>query len=118
MITPKSLSPLLRASLTALTLAHVAGCGFGQTTSCDFRGSGEDRCQERSGIQGNPLFGSTCETVGGVEAEGECPDADQIVGGCLVSGGGDDVIDWYYAPMTVEEIQTLCDENGETYTAP
>jgi hypothetical protein len=92
-------------------VAGLAGCN----SSCDFRDSGEARCQERSGLQGNPLFGTTCSTVGGVQASGGCPDTELIVGGCEVGGGGGDVIDWYYEPMTVEEVQAECDSNGETF---
>jgi hypothetical protein len=95
--------------------APLPACVVGVTTSCDFRDSGELRCQERNGLQGGSAFGSTCSAVGGVEASGECPDADQIVGGCRLGGAvSGEVIDWYYAPATAEEIQEICvDDDGE-----
>jgi hypothetical protein len=104
-------------TLCALALAlALSACKIGGTTSCDFRvgDDPEDRCQERNGVQGGAAFAGTCDAVGGESAKGECPDPDQIVGGCKIGELSGEVIDWYYAPKTLEEVQAICeDDDGE-----
>jgi hypothetical protein len=85
----------------------LAGCAVGGTVGCDFRDGSvngpEDRCQERSGLQATSFDGA-CELSGGEVLDGACPDADKVAGCDL----GQDVIDWYYAPMTREDAESEC----------
>lgn len=108
---------LLTISFSALLVAP-AGCGFGSTTSCDFREGSvngpEPRCQERGGVQGGETFKAACEGLQGEALDGECP-ADGIVLGCDI---GNDVTDWYYAPKTVEEVTQDCEDEGGTIVNP
>lgn len=97
------------SSWTAAVLAlALGGCLGGDAIACDFRADAE-RCQERTGTQAaNPLaFEATCETAGGSYLDGACPD-DGIVGGCKVSR---DVVDWYYAPRTTDEVRAECPDD-------
>lgn len=105
---------MTRLLLVLSVLAALGGCN----SSCDFRDSGEDRCQERTGAQGNALFGTTCSAVGGVQASGTCPDEDLIVGGCLISELAGDVTDWYYEPMTTAEVEETCISDGGEFVSP
>lgn len=103
-------------SLSILVLAPL-GC-VGGTTSCDFRDGSvngpEPRCQERSGLQGGATFKATCEGLGAEGIDGSCP-ADGIVLGCEI---GPDVVDWYYAPRTEDEIKADCADEGGTIVNP
>ena len=56
-------------------------------------------------------FGPACGVAGGTENAGGCP-AEGIVGGCDL---GQDVFDWYYEPMTRDEIN--CD-SGDVLDPP
>jgi hypothetical protein len=104
----KTRSLLLALGLGAASLSSA--CGVEGAVGCDFREGGangaEDRCQERSGL-GAPVFSAACETLQGTVVEGGCP-REGIVVGCQVGeeGDGTPVIDWYYAPMTREEVET------------
>ena len=97
----------------------LAGCGVvAGTIGCDLRVDSaangyEDRCQERTGVQGNALFGGFCDVLGGDPIDGGCPD-DGKVAGCDISeaGVGGSVIDWYYEPMTRDEVEGECAEEG------
>ena len=106
-----------RAALLAIVsvLAVTAACDIGEKVGCDFRvvdedglnNGAEDRCQERSGI-GATGFGASCEGIGGTVVDGGCP-VEGIVFGCdLGDSGTDPVIDWYYAPHTIDEAEQLC----------
>ncbi len=81
----------------------LTGCS--SAVGCDFRevkdglnNGPEDRCQERTGLQA-ATFGPACAALSAKVVEGGCPH-EGIAFGCEVSGGGGDVIDWYYAPKT------------------
>ena len=97
-------------TLLALSLFPLAltGC-FGGAIACDFREE-HDRCQERTGIQAaNPLaFEGTCATAGGTYRDDGCPDEGRVAG-CEI---GADVIDWYYAPESVESVTAECEGDG------
>ncbi|MCY1081499.1 hypothetical protein [Archangium lansingense] len=101
----------------------LLGCGAlvdltGIETSsahCDFRQSGpngrEDRCQERVEVikGGIEPFKGLCTSIGAVAGDGPCP-REGVVGGCFIGeqGDGSDVNDWYYAPMTREDVRGKC----------
>ena len=97
-------------------LLVTSGCGA-DGIGCDFREGSvngpEPRCQERTGLQGLPVFGATCEALQGTAIDGGCP-REGAVAGCIIGSGGGDVIDWYYAPTTREEAEIKCvDDDGE-----
>lgn len=100
-------------------LLSLSGCGVvAGTIGCDLRTESaangyEDRCQERDGIQGNAAFGGFCETLGGDSVKGGCP-TEGIVAGCELDGsnGTGGVIDWYYEPVTREEVESTCADEG------
>lgn len=104
-----------------LALLPLAGCGIvAGNTGCDLRvetavNGYEDRCQERTGFQGNAIYGEFCEVLGGIDVDGGCPDEGKVLG-CDISEGFDatgKVIDWYYAPMGRAEAEAECaDEEG------
>lgn len=104
------------AVLTVLIAALTACAG---AASCDLReatiSDPEPRCQERTGAQGTPLFSAFCDPLGGEGINGECPDREDIVGGCRTASVGGDVTDWYYPPETPETVQASCDEDDATY---
>ena len=87
---------------------------LGGTTGCDFREDSvngpEPRCQERNGVQGGDTFASVCKGLEGEAIDGGCPDAGKILG-CQLQGDGT-VIDWYYAPKTVAEVEMDCANEG------
>jgi hypothetical protein len=94
----------------------VGGCGLGtQTGSCDFRegslNGAEPRCQERVDTIEAETFKAACDASGGEPADGECS-REGVVAGCMIGkqGDGSEVIDWYYAPKTVEEVESDCDD--------
>jgi hypothetical protein len=105
-----------------LIFLALSGCGIvAGNTGCDLRtdeaaNGFENRCQERTGFQGNALYGEFCEVLGGIDVDGGCPDEGKVAG-CDISAGFDatgKVIDWYYAPETREQIETSClEEDGE-----
>lgn len=107
----------LATYILALPLS-LAGCDLGGgAVGCDFREGSlngpEDRCQERTGLQA-ATFDAACEASGGVPVDGGCP-MDGVVAGCLLNGSGanGDVIDWYYAPETVESVTSSCGSSDE-----
>ena len=109
-------TPLLLLALFSLLLAPAACALAGGTTGCDFREDSvngpEPRCQERSGLQGGTTFSTTCSALKGKAIDDGCPRAG-IVSGCDISDDGT-VIDWYYAPTTVEEVAKQCaDDKGK-----
>ena len=106
--------------LCVFAFAAVAGlssCGSTDPVGCDFReteGSGqEDRCQERRNLQAPP-FGAACEALEGTVVEGGCP-SEGIVAGCDL---GNDVVDFYYAPLTRDDVISECDGEGTVVDAP
>ncbi len=94
-----------------LSVVMAAGCFGDDTIACDFRAE-SDRCQDRSGTQAaSPLaFEATCEAAAGDYLDGPCPRSG-IVGGCDIDDG--DVIDWYYAPKTLADVEFACEGDGE-----
>jgi hypothetical protein len=100
----------------------LTSCGIiAGDTGCDLRTESavngfEDRCQERTGFQGNAIFGGFCDVLGGDPLDGGCPDEGKVLG-CDISAGvdaGGKVIDWYYEPVTREEVEADCaDDDGE-----
>ena len=109
-----------------LILLALGGCSLvSNTTGCDLRtetasNGYEDRCQERTGIQGNALFGGFCDLLGGIDIDGGCP-VDGIVAGCDITAGVEatgTVTDWYYAPVTLEEVESICAEDGGDVVLP
>jgi hypothetical protein len=104
----------VRLALIAVAVAVLAACAGG--ASCDLREADDPpRCQERTGLQGTPLFSEFCDPVGGTGVNGGCPDADQIVGGCRQTSVGGEIIDWYYAPVTEDEVRATCGDEGTTF---
>lgn len=114
----------MRILLLLLALTSLCACppaGGTSTYHCDFVNSTEsqeDRCQERSvdalvGASSEQTFLNTCETAQGVPGSGPC-DTAGIVAGCLYDdvGGLETVTDWYYAPMTLAEIEVECEDDG------
>ncbi len=100
----------LLVSMVTVTasLAFTSGCT--EAVGCDFRtvegglnNGPEDRCQERTGVQAIG-FDAACEGLGGDAIAGGC-DRDGIVFGCAI---GPDVVDWHYAPTTLEEAESEC----------
>lgn len=93
------------------------GCGEGSTAHCDFRDSEnpEPRCQERqarvvgAGTVTSQAFIQTCELVQGDGGDGPCP-LEDVVAGCDITApaSGETVIDWYYAPTTLDDVEALC----------
>jgi hypothetical protein len=98
----------------------LLGCGtVGNAVGCDFRNGSvngpEDRCQERSGLSSS-TFAASCDALSGETVDGGCP-RDGSVGECDLGtqGDGTDVIDVYYSPMTAEEAEAECGDDG-TFT--
>lgn len=102
---------LAAASLVGLSLVSACGIG-GESASCDFREEMVNgiRCQQRDGIQALGFL-QACETSGGDPIDGPCPDAGKVQG-CVFDSSAD-VVDWYYEPMTLEQIERECESDGE-----
>jgi hypothetical protein len=109
-----------------LILFSLAGCSLvANDTGCDLRtdeasNGYEDRCQERTGVQGNALFGGFCDLLGGIDLDGGCPDEGKVAG-CDITAGLEatgTVTDWYYAPVTVEEVEAICADDGGDVVLP
>ncbi|MCB9672691.1 MAG: hypothetical protein H6734_24655 [Alphaproteobacteria bacterium] len=112
-------------SLTVVFVSLLA-CGGSEPYHCDFRtgDSAEPRCQERAARVASPgvseaAFQQTCELVQATSGDGACP-LDGAVAGCDVTfaAGGETVVDWYYAPETVESVTETCDAAGGTVLLP
>ncbi|MBX3274007.1 MAG: hypothetical protein KF729_27325 [Sandaracinaceae bacterium] len=95
--------------LCVVLLVPLAGCFGSSPIACDFRAA-RNRCQERSGVQAaNPAaYQATCEASGGSYRSGGCP-PDGMVAGCDL---GSEVVDWYYAPETLESVTAVCEGEG------
>ncbi len=109
---------LLILSAVLTLLSSLVGCGGVGGSGCDFREGSvngpEPRCQERTGLQGLPVFGATCEALDALSIEGGCPREGAVVGCVIGSEPSGEVIDWYYAPKTREEAELDCEgESGE-----
>lgn len=106
--------------IASLLLGPLACALGGGTTGCDFRDGSvngpEPRCQERSGLQGGTTFSTTCSALSGKAIDDGCPRAG-IISGCDISGDGT-VIDWYYAPKTVDEVAKSCADDGGKVVSP
>ena len=103
----QSLGMAMGMAVTAL-LAGASGCQ--DAVGCDFReiegglnNGAEDRCQERTGFQAAG-FDVVCDGLGGAAVDGGC-DREGIVFGCVI---GEDVIDWYYEPHTIDDATLEC----------
>lgn len=96
---------VLMGLLSAIAML-TTGCLGDLVISCDFRDDTSNRCQERRGTQAAnpPAFEALCGTGGGRYDDGACP-AEGLVVGCREG----DVTDWYYAPMTIESVESDCD---------
>lgn len=110
---------MFRSVLRALTLAALAafsmsGCFGDDVIACEF--TTQSRCQERTGSDASTVaataFRSLCSSSEGTYRDGACPRAN-IVAGCNVSSN---VIDWFYSPLTLDDVRDrgLCPE-GEPY---
>lgn len=100
-------------ALVIVVVSSLALTGCSTAVGCDFRevedglnNGPEPRCQERTGFQA-ASFGPACAALSAKVVEGGCP-RDGIVFGCEVSGGGGDVVDWYYPPKTRADAETEC----------
>ena len=109
--------------LFAVTFLCV-GCGaLGGSSSCDFRNGSvngsEPRCQERVGTLTAEAFKGTCKVAGGVSADGQCPRTGSA-GGCFLGaqGDGSKVNDWYYSPMTSDEVKAQCAKDNTSFLSP
>lgn len=85
-------------------------------TGCAFHKEGQPvhRCQERNaGVGGKTYlaqFDGTCKLSQGQPVEGGCS-REGVVGGCETDDGkmnGSRVVDWYYAPMSVDDVRLKC----------
>lgn len=106
-------------ALSLALLPSLSACSSGGA-SCDLRAAEPDepRCQQRTGFQGTPLFAEFCDPLGGTGVNGPCPDEDQIVAGCKTNAITGNVIDWYYEPMTREQISLICSTDGTDLVDP
>ncbi len=116
--------------LLLVALALVSGCelierNINRTVAhCDLRVGIEPRnyCQEWRGLIQSPGSDTTpralCATLGTTFYTTECTDTDAIVGGCFIGNLGDQSASyhWYSTseeePLTVEDVQQECDDEG------
>jgi hypothetical protein len=115
---------MLRLALLVASAVTLTACGaIGGSSSCDFRTSGangaEPRCQERVGTLTTEAFKAACKVAQGVSADGACPRTGSV-GGCFIGaqGDGSKVNDWYYAPMTADDVKSECSKDGATFLTP
>ena len=101
-----------------LAASFVTACGD-SIYGCNF--TDMSRCQERTSKlpTSEAAFKTFCETGQGAYLTDGCP-RDGIVGGCDITatGSGEDVVDWYYAPLTEAEVRMTCETESGTFTAP
>lgn len=117
---------MARITLVALAILAAVGCGGNNVYHCDFTNSEdpEPRCQERSNDIPGPgaaltaeTYQETCEAVQGDGGDGACPDG--AVAGCeYPEGGAERVIDWYYAPKTLADVEAECEDDDATLVMP
>lgn len=106
-------------SLVSVGVLGLGGCSLGQTFGCDFRddsvNGAEPRCQERTFPIGGEVFAETCKALEGTAISGPCPEEGRVAG-CEIDDGslnGSRVVDWYYEPLTKEEIENTCKDDGD-----
>jgi hypothetical protein len=90
---------------------------------CDLREGIEPRpyCQEWRGLIASPGSDVTptgiCAAIGSDYTKTECPDLDQVVGGCFIGklGDGSGSYHWYYSsaedPRTADDVRSECGES-------
>jgi hypothetical protein len=104
---------LFRAGIAIGLSLAAAACGGGGD-SCNFVGSSanEPRCQERETKKGDPLaqFKFDCDAAGGAYG-GSCP-AGQVAGCRIRDNDTETITDWYYPPMTREDVRAACEGKG------
>lgn len=91
---------VLSAVVACVDVTEPVGCDFREATGPD---GPENRCQERRNFQATS-FAPACEAVGAVVVEGGC-NRDGVVAGCDL---GNDVVDFYYEPLSREEVEAEC----------
>jgi hypothetical protein len=111
--------------LLLATCLSLSACGIvAGEVGCDLRvedaaNGYEDRCQERTGLQGNALYGEFCEGLGGLQVDGGCPDEGKVLGCDITSAGSvGKVIDWYYDPVTREQAEAECEQDDADLVEP
>ena len=106
---PQFVTRALIASSVVSFASLLSGCFGDAVIACDFR-ERQSRCQERHGTQAAnpPAFEALCGTSNGDYIDGPCPTAG-VVAGCEMG----DVIDWYYAPRTREDVVSSCEGDGD-----
>ncbi len=92
---------------------------------CDLRESIEPRdyCQEWRGLLDTPgsdvTATATCESLQSDFQKTECPDTDDIVGGCYIGdlGDGSSSYWWYYGSqgLSAEDVQLGCEAAGDEF---
>lgn len=104
----------MRPALVILaSLVLASGCN---TASCDLRDGSvngpEPRCQERDAFQAIGSVFGFCEALGGDSVDGTCPDKDEQVLSCRLSQFAGSVVDVYYQPLTRQEAEAECEQDG------
>jgi hypothetical protein len=95
--------------------ALAASCSVGiDGDACNFveAAAAAPRCQEREVKEGPPTaaFKTQCENAGG-NYGGGCPDG-QVAGCQIMDGATERIVDWYYPPMTREDVTSACSNMG------
>jgi hypothetical protein len=93
------------------------GCG-GTPGTCTYADPPPTRCQAWTSNHPSvtAVFEQSCASNEGHYLEGTCP-TEGLVGGCRYNEALPDLsrlTDWYYAPLTVEEVRTICSAHGKT----
>jgi hypothetical protein len=96
----------------------LSACNLAPSAWCDMRPR-EARCQERLHSVSAETFKGTCATAMDKAGDGECPKTDQV-GGCDLGkqGDGSTVRDWYYPPMTLDQVMEQCSTTGVVFLDP
>ena len=105
------LTLVLAPTILTTACAEAVGCDF-RNIDGGLNNGAEPRCQERSGVQ-TIGFDAACAGLGGEASTDGCP-REGIVFGCVV---GPDVVDWYYAPTTLDDAASECG-SAEVIDAP
>lgn len=92
---------------------------------CDLRDGTDPRdyCQEWRGLLDVPSSDVTptalCESMGIDYTKTECPEPDDIVGGCYIGdlGDGSSSYWWFYGSqgLTTEDVQMECESGGDEF---
>ncbi len=119
-------SAMYRFVLLTLLLLGTSACflGDGEAGSCDFRkaANSEPRCQDWTSTlpSAKDSYKLACDSSGGLFSEDSCPRADSV-GGCKQvtnNADGSDVIDFYYAPRTTDDVKMTCTDQKEEFVEP